>query len=773
MRPSLATLVGPALLVIAPAAAAQGTRADYVRAERFYGPNAASLVAHGQVQPAWLDPTRFWFEDRTHEGRQWVLVDAAAGTQRPLFDRSRVAAALSVAADTAIDPTKLGLAGLEVAGDLSWIRFQRGRAWWRCELAAYHCTPADTVPVRMRGEIRSPDGQWVAYEREGNLWVRSLTSGERVQLTTDGTIERAYGANRYCCDQVTTRRFRIPKAPVASWSPDSRRLVTHRFDERGVAPLAILETRPGRPVLHTYRYAMAGDSVVPMIDYVVIDLAARRVTPVDRPPHPAEVLTLPQDTVWTRVKWGRGGERFFLVLGGRSEKQYDLLEVDAATGKSRLILSEKSRTHVDLHPFIGQTAWRPVGEGREVVWFSERDGWGHLYLIDGQTGAVKSRITEGPWQVNDVEHVDEAARLIYFTARGREPGRDPYHRLLYRVGLDGSGLTLLTPEEGDHEVTFSPTARYLVDTWSRLDAAPVTALRDLAGRVLREVARTDLSRLSALGWPMPIPFTVKARDGVTDLYGVMYRPSTFDSTRKYPVVDNIYPGPQMGPVGLHNFSPAGFNGQAWAELGFLVVAIDALGTPFRSKAFHDHYYGNLGDNGIPDHVAAIRQLAARHSWIDIERVGIFGHSGGGFASARAMLMYPDFFKVAVSSAGNFDQRGYTFHWGEKYQGPLVKKPDGTDSYANQDVQSLAKNLKGKLMLAWGTLDDNVHPNLTLVLVDELIKANKSFDLLAMPNRNHGFASEPYFVRRSWDYFVRHLLGVEPPEDFSLTVGSGQ
>ncbi len=774
MRSPLPLLLGSLWVAAAPTfAAAQGTRADYIRAERFLPANAAALVAHDQVQPRWLGAAgRFWFEDRTAAGRQWILVDPA-GPRRPLFDRDRLAAALSVAADTAIDPVRLALPGLEAAEDLAWIRFQRGRGWWRCELPSYRCAPTDSTPVRMSHEVRSPDGRWAAYLRDGNLWVRSLQSGERIQLTTDGTGDDAYGVNRYCCDQVTIRRFQVNKPPVLSWSPDSRRIVTHRLDERGVLPLALLETRQGRPVLHTYPYAMPGDSVVPRVRFVVIDVPARQVTPVDRPPAPADFMIMSSDTTWSRVRWTRSGDRFFLVQGVRGDRQQDLLEVEAATGRSRLVLSEKNRTYVELHPMVGGTTFRPVGDGSEVLWWSERDGWAHLYLVRTATGEVIRQLTAGPWAVHQIEYLDDATRTVYFTARGREPGRDPYHRALYRIGLDGSGLALLTPEPGDHVIAFAPGGRVFLDTRSALDQAPVSVLRDATGRVQSDVARADLSRLRALGWPAPIPFTVKARDGITDLYGVMLRPSNFDSTRTYPIIDCIYPGPQTGPLGQHGFSlTTGCNGQALAELGFVVVAIDATGTPFRSKAFHDAFYGNLGDNGIPDLVAGIRQLGARHPWLDLNRVGIFGHSGGGNSSARAMLMYPDFFRVAVSSAGNFDQRGYTYLWGERYQGLLVRQADGSDNYANQDVQSLARNLKGKLLLAWGTLDDNVHPNLTMVLADELIKANKRFDMLALPNRNHGFATEPYFVQRTWDYFVRHLLGREPPEDFTLTITPG-
>jgi dipeptidyl aminopeptidase/acylaminoacyl peptidase len=762
------------LLLLATSASwlsAQGTAADYLRAERFFGTNASNLVAHGQIVPRWLDGNRFWYEDRTAAGRQWVVIDAALGTERPLVDRDRLAAALSVAADTAVDPIGLRLERLEVPADLSAITFRRGKSWWRCELSRIRCAAADTVSVVMGHEIRSPDSAWAAFEENGNLWVRSLRTGERRQLTTDGTADYGYAVNRNVVNQVTAKRFATRPRPILSWAPDSRRIVTHRVDERGVRPMAVIEPKQGRPVIHTFPYALAGDSVVPRLDYHIVDLGGNSVTRVDRPPHDSDVQLFVFDD-WQRVRWSRDGRRFFMVLGARADKQVEVIEVDAATGRTRSVVSEKSATQVDLHPQLGNAAWKVVGPADEIVWFSERDGWAHFYRIDPRTGAVINPITQGAWAVNALEHADSAGSVLFLTARGREPGI-PLHRKLYRVNADGTGLILLTPEPGDHQVSFSPSGRFFVDSYSSLDAPPVTVVRDRTGRVVREVARADLSRLTAQGWPLPIPFTVTARDGVTPISGAMFRPSNFDSTKRYPILDYIYPGPQVGPLGVHGFDVNAAGGaQATAELGFIVIAIDALGTPGRSKAFHDFYYGNMGDNGIAEHVVAIRQLAARFRWIDGERVGIFGHSGGGYSSARALLMYPDFFKVAASSAGNFDQRGYTFLWGEKYQGLLQTKPDGTDNYANQDVQSLAKNLKGKLLLAYGELDDNVPPNLTLVLMDALIKANKSFELLVMPYGNHGFAAEPYFVRRRWDFLVRHLLGVEPPTDFELTVAPG-
>jgi len=363
--------------------------------------------------------------------------------------------------------------------------------------------------------------------------------------------------------------------------------------------------------------------------------------------------------------------------------------------------------------------------------------------------------------------VDEKNRVLYFLGAGREKGRDPYFSHLYRIGFDGKNLSLLTPEDGTHDVTFSASGRFFVDSYSKPDVAPVAVLRDADGKLLATIEKADISRLVAAGWKPPVPFTVKARDGATDLYGLMFKPTNFDPNKKYPIINHIYPGPQGGSVGSRAFAAARGDAQALAELGFIVVEIDGMGNPTRSKKFHDAYFGNMGDNTLPDQLSGMKQLAASYSWIDLDRAGIWGHSGGGFAAADAMFRYPDFFKVGISEAGNHDNRGYEDDWGERYHGLLERKADGTTNYDDQANQNIAKNLKGHLLLAHGTMDTNVPPYNTLLVVNELIKANKDFDLIMLPNRGHGFGGEPYMVRRRWDYFVRYLLGVEPPQGYEL------
>ncbi len=436
------------------------------------------------------------------------------------------------------------------------------------------------------------------------------------------------------------------------------------------------------------------------------------------------------------------------------------------TGDVRDVYDETSKT--DLISGNGTIDWRYLPASNEFIWYSERDDWGQLYLYDATTGKLKNKITSGEGDVTQLLRVDEKNRVLYFLGVGKESGRNPYFAHLYRVGFDGKNQKLLTPEDANHDVSLSLAGRYFVDSYSKPDAAPVAVLRDADGKLVSKLEEADISKLVATGWKPPVVFTAKARDGATDIYGLMYKPTNLDPNKKYPIVNHIYPGPQSGSIGGWGFSAARSDCQALAELGFVVVEIDGMGTPFRSKKFQDAYYANMGDNTLPDQIAAMKELAAKYSWIDLDRAGIYGHSGGGFATADAMFRYPDFFKVGISESGNHDNREYEDDWGEKWQGLLTKNPDGTTNYDDQANQNIAKNLKGHLLLAHGTMDNNVPPYNTLLVVDALIKANKDFDLLMLPNQAHGYGSESnYMMRRRWDYFVRYLLGAEPPHEYEM------
>jgi dipeptidyl aminopeptidase/acylaminoacyl peptidase len=412
--------------------------------------------------------------------------------------------------------------------------------------------------------------------------------------------------------------------------------------------------------------------------------------------------------------------------------------------------------------------WRYLSGSNELLWFSERSGWGHLYLYDIASGKLKTQITSGDWNVTQVLGIDEKARTLFFLGVGREPSVDPYFEQYYRVNFDGSGMELLTPEKRNNVITPSPDNRFFVDVLSTPTEPQIAVVRDAHGNIVVDVAREDIAKLKETGWIPPVQIMVKARDGQTDLYGFLFRPTNFSTSRKYPIVNHVYPGPQTGSCGARTFQPAHGDLQSLAELGFIVVCIDGMGTPFRSKAFHETWATDMGDNTIPDQVTGMQQLAERYPWIDLSRAGIFGHSGGGNATAAAMFHYPDFFKVGIAESGNHDNRMYEDDWAEKWTGLEVDLPDGTSNYDSQANQSFAKNLKGHLLLAHGTSDDNVPVNQTLLVVDALIKANKDFDLILFPNAHHGYGpAADYMTRRRWDYFVRYLADSTPPHEYLM------
>jgi dipeptidyl aminopeptidase/acylaminoacyl peptidase len=756
----LATFLAQPLVGQAPPAL---TADDYARAEQFMSYNTTPLVFGTAVRPSWLSGDRFWYRNSIPDGAEFVLVDPARRTRARAFDHERLAAALSRAADTAYGAFGLPFTQIEFSTDGRSIAFDaRGRRW-SCDVQGAQCTggPGRADEAR-RNAVVSPDGRRAAFVRDDNLWVRDLTSGAEQQLTTDGARDFGYATNN--------AGWVKSDMPVVVWSPDSRKIATFQHDGRAAGEMYLVETRVGHPVLQQWKYPLPGDSAIFTIHRVIIDVDAGTVVRLRMPPdqHRSSLCDhIVCGGRWVDVEWSPDATQLFFLSTSRDHQQERLRVADAATGAVRDIMEETVETFFESGN--GAVNWRALPASNEILWFSQRDDWGHLYLYDLTTGQLKHQITRGAWNVLQVLRIDERTRTIYFTGAGREPG-DPYFRKLYSVRMDGSRLTLLTPEDANHDVTWSPSARFFVDSYSRPDVPPVTVLRDLSGRTVLTLERADISRLLATGWTPPMSFSVKARDGQTDLYGLMYRPTAFDSTRKYPIINHHYPGPQSGSVGSRSFSAARDN-RALAELGFVVIQLDGMGTPMRSKSFHAAYYGNMGDNGLPDQITGMQQLAERHSWIDIERAGIYGHSGGGFSSADAILRYPEFFKVAVSQAGNHDNRNYEDDWAEKWQGLLERLSDSTTNYDNQANQLLARNLRGKLLIAHGTMDDNVPYYSTLLVVNELIRHNKDFDFILFPNRRHGFGNEPYMVRRRWDYFVTHLMGAEPPREYQMRAGS--
>jgi dipeptidyl aminopeptidase/acylaminoacyl peptidase len=513
-----------------------------------------------------------------------------------------------------------------------------------------------------------------------------------------------------------------------------------------------------RPVSYSYAYPLPVDFKLPTATPVILEVIPRKQIRVDA--RPIEMFYYGSPT----FSWFSDSQRFYYQETERGHKSIRLLEVDANTGSTRPLVEERADTMVNSTIF-----WmRFLNQESEIIWTSERDGWNHFYLYDAKRGQLKNQITKGAWVVRGIEHIDEKARQLYFTAGGHESDRDPYLRHLYRINLDGTGLILLTPENADHSISFSPDGQYFVDAYSRVDLPTVSVLRRAQdGSVAQELEKANIQDLLATGWKFPEPFKGKGRDGRTEIYGLIWRPTNFNAAKKYPIVENIYTGPHSAFV-PKTFGAYRHPAQVIAELGFISVFIDGMGTALRSKAFHDVSYKNLGDGGLPDHIAVLQQMAARYPYMDISRVGIWGHSAGGYDSTHAILTHPEFYKVAVSSSGNHDHRMDKAWWNESWMSWPVEK-----HYIEQSNMTLAGHLKGKLLLAHGDLDENVPVAATIKLVDALIKANKDFDLILMPNRNHSIGNDSYFVRRRWDFFVRHLLGVLPPADYQIREESVQ
>ncbi|MEJ7849575.1 MAG: DPP IV N-terminal domain-containing protein [Pyrinomonadaceae bacterium] len=686
------------------------TADDYARAEKMLGFNTNALVDRSGVRPTWLPDGRFWYRVLTATGSEYVLVNPADGTKK-----------------TGTDLAKLGV------------------------------TVAPTRPAG--NEITSPDGKKSAYIKDFNLWMRDVASKKETQLTTDGIKDFGYATDN--------AGWTHSDKAILLWSPDSKKISTFQQDERGVSDMYLVSTNVGAPRLEAWKYPLPGEPII-TIQRVIIEIETPRVIRLQLPPD-ARRGTLCDDISCSGSfddnEWSPDSTRLAFVSSSRDHKSAKLRIADADTGEVRQVMEEKSATQYESGQ--GALNWRYLPASNEFIWYSERDDWGHLYLYDG-SGKVKNQITKGNFVVTQLVKVDTQNRVLYFNANGREQGRDPYFSHLYSIGMDGKNLKLLTPEDGNHQVTMSPDGKYFVDTYSTPDAPPVTVLRNLTGRQVVEIEKADISRLRSAGWKAPARVTVKSRDGKWDLYGLMFTPTNLDPAKKYPVVNYIYPGPQGGGVGSRSFSASRSDHQALAELGFIVVIIDGTCNPDRSKTFHDLCYGNMADNTLADQIAGLKELAAKNPYMDLTRVGVWGHSGGGYATAAAMFKHPEFYKVGISESGNHENRNYEDDWGERYIGLLRTGADGKDNYEAQANQIYAKNLKGKLLLAHGGMDDNVPPYNTYLVVDALVKANKDFDLIIFPNARHGYGGDSfYMMRRRWDYFVKHLLGAEPPKEYEI------
>lgn len=763
-----AWLLGTLLMAGTGTAMAQAvTTADYARAASMLGDRTGPLVDHAVSGAQWLDDGSLVYREQA-DGKVRVLrFDPATGKSTPAFDAQALAAAMNAAAGGKGRPVQADkLPPLRISRNVDGSLALSGMAGgFRCDAAGCQAVPKAKTAAGDEPGAPSPDGTREAFIRGWNLWVRDVASGKETQLTFDGQPDYGYATDN--------AGWKHTDNAIVVWSPDGRKIATFQQDQRKTSTMTLVGTNVGAPKVEQWKYPFAGDKDVTLIERVVIDLSGatpktvRLQMPADQ--HRSTCSDdIACDDGWEDVQWAEDGRTLAFVSTDRGHKSATLRVADAATGKVRDVYTETVATQYQSAPALSSVNWRYLPQSNEFLWFSQKSNWGHLYLHDLATGKEKRQLTRGAWNVTEIRHLDRATRTLWVTGVGREAGRDPYFVHYYKLGLDGGDVQLLTPEDANHAVTASADGKYFLDIYSTIATAPVAVVRDGNGRSLAELARADLTRLKAAGWVAPESFTVKARDGKTDLYGQLFKPSNFDPKKKYPIVTYIYPGPQVGSVRSRSFMPAHGDHQALAELGFVVIAVDGMGTPLRSKAFQDAWYGDMADNTLPDQVAALKQLGQRYPWIDTSRAGIWGHSGGGNATAAAMFRYPDVYKVGIAESGNHDNLTYEDDWAERYHGLLEQKADGTTNYTGQDNASLAKNLKGKLFLLHGLMDDNVPPQSTLQVVDALMKANKDFDLLLLPHARHGFGADSYYVmRRRWDYFVKNLLGAEPPKEFEV------
>jgi dipeptidyl aminopeptidase/acylaminoacyl peptidase len=755
------TLLVPALL------SAQGTAADYQRStglrQKYQG-----LLVDAPEAPNWIDSTsRFWYRKAVRGGNQFVLVDATTGTKAPAFDHQRLATSLGTATGRTYTAITLPFTAITFADGGRRIDVTVDSGGFGCTLADYACSrragaggrggrggPPQGAGGRGGGGPAggndstrvSPDGRSTAIIQNFNVWVRA--AGRAAEpLSFDGSEGNPYTLNSI------------------QWSPDSKKIAAYRVKPGYQRMVRYVESSPTdqvQPKTFERFYAKPGD-VLDLRQPSLFDVASKKEVVIDN-------TLFPNPYNLSAIEWRKSSRAFTFEYNERGHQRYRVIEVDATTGAPRALITETSSTFIDYRRANGGLTdsgrqWRfDVNDGAEMIWMSEKDGWAHLYLHDAN-GALKQQITKGQWLVRGVQRVDEAKRQIWFSAAGMNPKEDPYHSHFYRINFDGTGLTQLTPAEGNHAVTFSANNEFYVDTWSSVGAPPVSELRRSSDQQLvTALEKADASALAAAGWKPPEVFTAKARDGKTDIWGVIFRPSNLDPAKKYPVIENIYAGPQ-GSFVPKNF--VAFNAmQALAEIGFIVVQVDGMGTANRSKAFHDVAWKNLGDAGFADRILWHRAINAKYPYYDITRVGVYGTSAGGQNSLGALLYHPEFYKAAVSAAGCHDNRMDKVWWNEQWMG----WPIGPEYAASSNVV-MAPKLQGKLLLVVGELDTNVDPSSTYQVVNALIKSNKMFDLLMIPGAGHT-SGGPYGERKRDDFFVHHLLGVEPPDRNVVPIPAG-
>ncbi len=727
----------------------------YARAEAVVPQNIRKLIYGMSVRPQWIGKSsRFWYEKQTREGRDYLVVDAAAGTIRPLFDRDALIGALAGATGKSIEHKTFKLTGLKVDDKSGTLRFAQDGKEWKYDPSARVLTP-NTDPAD--GE-RSPDGAWRALVRDGNLFVISTKDGSERQLTADGTPDAPYATPVIDPKIMIAQGTSHPVVqPALSWSPDSRRIATFRLSLTGARRLALVQSTPpggAQPRVFEYVYTLPGDTATPLAQGMIFDMETGKRTDMALPPEPVLYYFGPE------FVWSADAKAVFERVAERGYKKLKLYRVDALTGASSLLSEDRSDTYVDTWSEF----WFYDEKSDTVYWTADETGYFHLYAIDAHSGA-RRQLTSGDWVVRSVAGVDAPHGKLLIIGTGREAGRNPYLRHLYAVPRKGGAVKQLTPEPFDHDVDVSPDGRYFVDNMSSVDQPARSVLRRASdGRIMMELGRADISDYLAAGYRLPEPFEALAADGKTPLYGTIFKPADFDPAKRYPIIEEIYAGPQMIAYSPTSFEVAMTQRflNAHVQLGAIGVIVDGRGTAGRSRAFQQPAYRNLHAVGLDDHIAAIRAAASKNPWMNISRVGLYGYSAGGYDVVRALEERPDFYKVGLTGCGVQDNRLDKAWWNEEWMGSEA----GPFWDANSNIHWASK-LTGKLMIVHGELDENVPLSNSLRLVDALMTANKDFELLIVPNANHPVMARPYFYRRSWDFFARELLGKTPPKDYPM------
>ncbi|MCF8223496.1 MAG: S9 family peptidase [Bacteroidales bacterium] len=723
---------------------AQVSVEDYKRAGGLRA-KFSDKVYYGAVRPAWAGETSiFTYKNNTPDGNEYILINPEKGSRKQAFDTEKLAKKMSRISVEDIDASDLPISRVSFNEDLKSFTFTWKNVEWTCKLPSYKLESGERQENRWRRNrgwpwgsrdelsndpVESPDKKWEAFIRDYNLFVRNKETKDEYKLSNDGGIGFYYSS-------------------FVEWSPDSKKIMAYRVKPAEKHMIHYVESSPDnqiQPKHHSYEYTKPGDAL-PQKYPQVFNVITRERIKVDE-------SLIPNQYSVGRFDWSRDSKRLTYEYNKRGHQVYQVISIDAETGKQDVIVNEESETFID---YSGKRYRYNVSDGKEIIWASERDGWNHLYLYDGKTGRLKNQITKGNWVVRDVEYVDTLKRQIIFSASGRQEG-DPYFEHYYRVNFDGTGLRRLTDGYGNHNVYFSPDRKYFVDSWSTVEAPPTAVLRKTAtGAKVMDLEEADITALQDAGWRAPEVFTAKGRDGSTDIWGIIIRPTDFDPEKKYPVIEYIYAGPHSSFVPKSFRSYLG-NMHALAELGFILVQVDGMGTSNRSKAFHDVCWKNIKDAGFPDRILWMKAAANKYPEMDISRVGIYGTSAGGQNSTGALLFHPEFYKVGVSSCGCHDNRMDKIWWNEQWMG----WPVGPE-YAESSNVDNAHKLKGKLLLINGEMDNNVDPASTVQVVDALIKANKDFEYLLVPGMKHSSGGS-YGEHKRRDFFVKHLHGVDPPE----------